>query len=297
MISDKAESNLLTLQHSIETAKNWPRKADRSIVREGAPHVFRGWLLPFLVSIDDALWGRWDYWARTKISGRLLDEPLPRISFGDFPMSKLGHSPARRMLENALNHIPSHGEWQTWGSTTYIDYFFDWMLYGFGYHAELPEAPIGCEGACSRLYQTFCLDAMQAYPYDYFGDMLAETSYGRGQGFYPTPMHVCEMMTQMLYGEGDSRALTINEPCVGTGRMLMCASNFSMCLFGQDIMLTSVKATIINLYLYAPWGAKPMEWMIPEREEMPERTPLPVPRIAWKNIRRHGISQAELILT
>lgn len=254
--TDPRGAFLSLLQHNISTAKNWPRKADPKITREGLPHIHRGWLLPTLIETDDRLTGRWDYWARTMQAGRLLDEPIPPLRF-----CEIGHSPARRMLENALNHIPPHGSWQTWGSTTYIDYFLDWLLYGFGYHPALPEPPASCEGACSRLYQTFCLEAMLAWPHDYFGDLLAETSFGRGAGFYPTPLHVCTMMATMIFGDGDCRAKAVSEPCVGTGRMLLAASNYSMRLYGMDILQTCVKATVVNLYLYAPWGAKPIPFL------------------------------------
>ena len=49
-----------------------------------------------------------------------------------------------------------------------------------------------------RLYQVFNLGALQLHPYDYFADLLAESRYGVKQGFFPTPMPVCQMMAAML---------------------------------------------------------------------------------------------------
>ena len=245
------QAHLAVLRKLIREAKNWPRQPDRSIRREKPS----GWLLPALLDIDDALWGRWDYWCRTRMAGKLLDEPIPQIHF----RSEM-QNPCRKMLENSLNHVTSHGAWQTWGSSTYMDYFLDWILYGFGDLKELPREPD--EGAFSRLYQTFCLEAMLAWPDDYFGFLLAEAKFGRGAGFYPTPMEVTEMMVQMLYHDSkDMRVEKVNDPCVGTGRMLLSSSNFSLCLSGIDIMETCVKATKVNLFLYAPWGARPFPFL------------------------------------
>jgi len=51
----------------------------------------------------------------------------------------------------------------------------------------------------------------------------------------------------------DSRLVTICDPCVGSGRMLLHASNYSLCLYGMDIDRLCVLMTKINGALYAPW--------------------------------------------
>ena len=113
-----------------------------------------------------------------------------------------------------------------------------------------------------RLYQVFCLDAMLLWPHDYFGTLLSESSYGKKQGFYPTPHHICDFMTQIVCDEQrDSRTETVCDPCVGTGRFLLHASNHSLRLYGMDIDLTLCKATLVNGYMYAPWLARPIPWL------------------------------------
>jgi hypothetical protein len=136
---------------------------------------------------------------------------------------KQGFEYARAMLERSLDCIPRIGFWQTWGSWDYFRYFLDWLLYGFGHagHPEVPKEPGGCEGASDRLYQVFDLGELLLWPFDYFGDLLAEASYGQGQGFFPTPLHICEMMVQVSFGSEDGRLKTTLDPCVGTGRMLL----------------------------------------------------------------------------
>jgi hypothetical protein len=51
------------------------------------------------------------------------------------------------------------------------------------------------------------------------------------------------------------------DPCLGTGRMLLHASNYSLRLYGQDINETCVKASLVNGYLYAPWMVKPFPFL------------------------------------
>ena len=56
--------------------------------------------------------------------------------------------------------------------------------------------------------------------------------------------------------------------------MLLHTSNYSVCLYGQDINPVCVKATLVNGYLYAPWLALPLAWLrrvapgLPDREQI-----------------------------
>jgi hypothetical protein len=213
----------------------------------------RGWLLPFLLMTDDAIWGRWDHWARTRLNGRMLDEAIPKIEWAGE-----GRNGCRKHVEHCLNNVTRHGHWQGWSSWQYMDYFLDWLLFGFGHLTTMPDEPLGCEGAAKRLYQVFTLERLQAWPHDYFGEIMAENQHGRHLGFYPTPMNVVEMMTRMNFSDGgDMRDKTVMDPCLGTGRMLLCASNYSYRLYGVDINPSVIKAALVNAYIYAPWMAKP----------------------------------------
>ncbi len=127
----------------------------------------------------------------------------------------------------------------------------------------LPEERGEFQGASVRLYQAFNLETLLAYPYDYFGDILAENRHGRHLGFYPTPMDVSVLMAEMTLGEEDARAKSICDPCVGTGRLLLAASNRSYRLYGNDINPTVIKATLVNGFLYAPWLVRPFPFLDP----------------------------------
>ncbi len=230
------------------------RKPDPSVRR----NLRHGWLMEQTVLLESVMWGRWDYWMHLQTAGQLPEAPIPQIDFLDFPEQR-----TRKMLEASLNCIPRHGEWRGWSSFDNFRYFLDWLLYGFGNagHKEPPVEPSGCEGASDRLYQVFNVGLMLLFPNDYFGDICAEMSYGKHLGFFPTPMSVAKMMAMMVIGEGDHRAETFCDPCVGTGRFPLLASNHCLRLFCQDISKEMCLATMCNAYLYAPWLARPIAWL------------------------------------
>lgn len=236
-----------------------PPKIDPNLRRD----LKHGWMLPALLHLDECLWGRWEYWTRCyESNGELPTQPIPRIEFLSLP-----HVATRRMIEASLDCIPQHGSWRTWGGWSYFDYLLEWLLFGLGHkgQSQLPAEPIGCAGASDRLYQIFALDALLLWPHDYWGDLLTENAFGRSQGFYPTPHPVCEFMTQMVCDPNrDMRTETVCDPCVGTGRMLLHASNHSLRLYGMDISETVCKATLVNGFLWAPWLVRPIPWLDPE---------------------------------
>jgi hypothetical protein len=164
------------------------------------------------------------------------------------------------MLERSLDAIaPGWGTWSTW---RHFDYLLDWVLFGCGHPGtpELPPEPSA--GASDRLYQVFDASALILCPSDYLGDVLAESQYGRRQGFFPTPHTVAECLALVDFSaDQDHRLERVLDPCVGTGRLLLHASNFSLRLFGADIDATLVKACLVNGYLYAPWLVRPLGWL------------------------------------
>jgi hypothetical protein len=167
------------------------------------------------------------------------------------------------MLDRSLSAITKYGGWRGWGNWSAFDYFLDWLLYGFGHSGqqEQPTERQEHQGASDRLYQVFNLETLLAYPHDYFGEILAENQHGRHLGFFPTPMHVSEFMALMTLGGSDARTKTVMDPCVGTGRMLLAASNHSYRLYGCDINPTVIKVCLVNGYLYAPWLVRPFPFL------------------------------------
>jgi len=243
------EPNRRTLRRIIHESK--PKQLQQL---NTSPVLEHGWLLPHLLLADDFLWGRWNHWYETASAQRLV-APIPQI---DWQRNEAGF----KMLDRSLSSITKYGDWRGWGSWSAFDYFMDWLLFGFGYKGQmkLPDEKPEYERASGRLYQVFVLETLLAYPYDYLGEILAENRHGRHLGFFPTPMDVAALLAEMTFGGDDARAKTVCDPCVGTGRLLLAASNYSYRLYGSDINPTVIKATLVNGFLYAPWLVRPFQF-------------------------------------
>lgn len=266
------------------------RKIDPNLKRNLNP----GWLLTYLYPIETAAWGRWKYWALCQampqqalerwkfesalalaegrkekhppdfvVEATLPDEPIPQIEWGRLSTE------AETMLHSTLDCIPRSGSWLGYSATDYLNYFLDWALYGFGHPAyrELPKEPGRCVGASMRLYQLFDLTPLLLYPGDYMGGVVSDAigkNGARGSGFFPTPIEISELIAKMIFAQEDNkfnRIAPINEPAVGTGSMLLTASNYSLCAIGQDINPLILKCALFQFYLYAPWYACPIWWL------------------------------------
>jgi len=103
------------------------------------------------------------------------------------------------------------------------------------------------------------INAMSTCDEDLLGDMFeAGISHGAaGQVFTPTPL--CKLIARItLPSEStnlDGRR-TVADPCCGSGRMLLAAAELQphWHFFGQDIDLTCVRMTAINLALRNRYG-------------------------------------------
>jgi hypothetical protein len=215
------------------------------------PWTYKGWLMHYRFLMDEHLDipKRWDYWARTMQAGKLLDEPIPRISFTSRGLNSQGE----KLLTKWVEIVEVHG--RGWSSLSDL---MDWLLFGFGLADELPK--VFDDRLNEKLYREVNIQPLVEQPADYFGAWIAErkSSKWNTTGFYPTPHEVCEMMCQMNFPEGeDYRAKTVCDPALGTGRMLLHASNHSLRLYGNDIDINVLKACKINGALYAPWMVKP----------------------------------------
>jgi hypothetical protein len=237
------------------------------------PWRYRGWLL-YLVQIADwhpELPGRWGHYMRTLEAGKLLDEPIPQIKFVECPSDK-----GRKMLEKCLSLM--HQRESHW---TAFQKFIEWLAWGLAVSGEMPHLE---DATNEALYRTFNFEPLLLEPHDYLGSMLAERRSGgwNPHAFYPTPHSICEFMTLLAIGDmkqagdGDPRLSWVMEPAVGTGRLLLHASNFSYCLFGCDIDPLVTMICRCNAAFYAPWMAFPF----PESVvgiPLPPPPPLPLP--------------------
>jgi N-6 DNA Methylase len=237
------------------------------------PWQYRGWLLPYVILLHEripAVADRWGYYLRTRAAGRLLDEPIPPVTFGpaDERVFGLLHGWSRRVGRDCGG----------WGDFRTL---LDWLCWGLALSRDEPRL---ADAVNEHLYRAVDLGPLLERPHDYLGEHVAR---GKGRGwnptaFYPTPHPVVECMACMLLhdagAEGrDPRTFSVCDPCVGSGRMLLHAANASLCLYGQDIDPLAVAMCQVNGALYAPWLAFPLPALILGTRVEPPPAPLAVP--------------------
>jgi hypothetical protein len=221
---------------------------------EQPPWRYCGWLLPYIIlhnEVNPKVVDRWGYFLRTLEAGKLLAEPIPQITFGppDNQVFTLLHDWSRLIGWDC-------GDWSDFRM------LLDWLCWALALSNEEPRFS---EEVNENLYRLVNVRPLLETPHDYLG---AYVSMGKARGwnptaFYPTPHPVVECMVCMMFGDAvqegrDSRLLSVNDPCVGSGRMLLHASNFSLNLYGQDIDPLAVAMCKINGALYVPWMSFPL---------------------------------------
>ncbi len=142
-----------------------------------------------------------------------------------------------------------------------------WFLWGCGIDDEDIERDVDAipEDVRDFWYTQFNLAYLLSCPIDWPAHILQggpswmqvkSARWAKATRFFSTPMSVCRMMADMsflTYGGEDCRAKTVLDPCVGTGSMLLIASNYSLRLYGQDIVADLVRCAQFNGFLWMPW--------------------------------------------
>ena len=245
----------------------------------------RGWLVAMLAEGDRIFGhGRFGWWMSALEAGRLPDSEIPQIhwrSSGDSSVRENLASVSKEIAEKgqykgpplspagAKKHLldlmarMSAGAYGGWDAMAYLIRWIAWGL-AVNHEPEPPRAPGGPANEWSDLlYREFHLCRLQAADTDLLADVIMEQ---RGSGwnpraFFATPMELCVMMVQMTMGDRtilddgrDARLASVMDPCVGTGRMLLAASNYSVNMWACDIDPMMVDACAINLALFAPWA-------------------------------------------
>lgn len=198
-----------------------------------------------------AICDRWSYYFRQIDAGCITDEEIPQIEF--FGATTSAAAPGLKMLEKTIADIEYlASSWNIFGD------FVDWFAFALGVSSQKSRFN---DKVQEHLYRNFDASKLLIAPADYLGYLYSESKVNRHNktGFYPTPSSIVECMVRMVFPDMSnvSKFDTVNDCCVGTGRMLLHASNYSLRLSGQDIDPICVKICLINSALYAPWMAFP----------------------------------------
>ena len=218
---------------------------------ERKPWTYRGWMFWYRMLAEerrpDVVPPRWMYWFEAMDRGKLPDKPIPQINFNN---DESDRTAGFKHVDNLVNIIA-----RKLGNFTRIDPLLEWLLFAFGETSEMPDFPPELH---EDLYRTFSMEHLLTKPCDYFGAWIG-ASKGRSNptAFFATPHPIVQLMTSLLMADGSDRSATVYEPSLGTGRMLLHASNYSLRLSGQDIDRTVIMASKVNGFLYVPWLVRP----------------------------------------
>ena len=236
------------------------------------PWHYRGWLGFYVQEIQrmhPAVPDRWGYLYETIARGRFLDQPIPKVQF------TARSAEPEKNIEDLVKIASSDGAW------TAFSRLVDFMCYGLGVSEAVPDLS---DEVSEALYRKLDVGPWLLHPWDYLGEYLSITkAHGfNPNAFYPTPHPVVEAMVSMAMADvRDARNKSVCDPCMGTGRMLLHASNYSMFLFGQDIDEFVLKIAKINGALYAPWMICP-----PPKHLMSQKIAPPIPTQGGHRVRR-----------
>jgi len=207
----------------------------------------KGWLLPYLLKLDEMFFGRWGYWFNIIESDTIPKGPIPQIEIK--PAEEYGEKLVQKNIKACLDRGARELSYS-------LGLFVDWIMWGLGRGEEFPRVSTELD---DYWYRTFNLGLFYKEPADHWG-MIAMESMGKSNsnGFFPTPASVVKMMTEMTFAgqslEQQKRA-SMMDPCCGTGIMFLYASNHTLNIQGNDISPILVKMAKINAFIYIPWLA------------------------------------------
>lgn len=231
-----------------------------------------GWLIPYLTILDTlespgdnyAGHGRWTYWLDACERGVVPEGPIPRIDFQHHPAPE-----DAKLVQDVLRVYVNEGYWydEAWLALV------RWLLHGFGRKGLEEDVARIPARVRNTWYEQFNLGILLRSPIDWSAYVLqgglpamktGRCRWAEATAFFSTPMNVCTMIAEMSFVGVDPEAAklaTICDPCCGTGSMLLPASNHSLRLYGQDIVLDLCLCAELNGWLWVPWMVFMPDWM------------------------------------
>ena len=227
------------------------RKTANQLTKKTFPPI-KGFLIPALIIADEKNSKRWE-WHLNNLTQNKITLPIPQIKFLSMPEPN-----TLKMLRNMTNTIKEEGHYGSQAAELLVE----WFAWGFGIK-DINTFRLS-EKVHQKLQEQFKLELMLQNPADYFARLFEESGHAGGPGWFATPMNVTEMITQMIFPTTKPWEV-INEPAIGTGSMVLPASNYSLNITGQDISPLMILTAKVNFTLYVPWA------IVPYPEQMLEK--------------------------
>jgi hypothetical protein len=194
---------------------------------------------------------------------------IPKINFTMWP----DHEDVKH-VQNCLKFYVQKGYWYDNAWLAMVR----WLLHGFG----KPDLEDDVERIPAEVrnfwYTQFNLGILLRSPIDWsayilqgqlpaMGNSKGRHMWAKSTGFFATPMNVVNMMVEMTFCDADpedAKIQTVCDPCCGTGSMLLPASNYSLRLYGVDIVYDLCLCAELNGWLWMPW----LVWIPPNMREL-----------------------------
>ena len=191
---------------------------------------------------------RWQWWSLALLTKSLPPLPYPKIEFAaSFP----DHAAPMRMIRECLD-----------GQERRFEDLLDYLLFCFG-SSDQREMPRRVALEDLRYWRKILdLKVLMDHPGDWLGAWYetheASRSFKGATGFFSTPPALCRLMVELTLQDAKLTD-SVHEPCVGSGRILLEASNRVLNLSGMDVNPTLVKICQVNSWLYMPSAALPLK--------------------------------------
>lgn len=200
---------------------------------------------------------RWQWWALVLLNKSLPPPalPYPKIEFAEvFP----DQAPPMKMLRDCLR--PTGARFED---------LIEWALYKCGAFDIRNPPRRADQDLLSHWEKTFDLKIMLDHPGDWLGHFyevhVASASLRSATGFFSSPAALCKLMVSL---NPPGLTESVHEPCCGSGRILMAASNYSVNLSGNDVNPTLCRIAELNGWIYVPWLVMPCRELKPEEQKL-----------------------------
>ena len=116
----------------------------------------KGWLLPYLLKLDQIFFGRWEYWFKIIESDKISKGRIPQIPF------KASEEYGERLVQKNIKECLDKG---TMKLSDPLGLFIDWIMWGFGRGDEFPRIS---EEIDDFWYRTFNMGLFYKEPADHW---------------------------------------------------------------------------------------------------------------------------------
>ena len=148
----------------------------------------KGWLLPYLIALDDMFYKRWHYWSEICLNNKIPKDPIPNIQF------QAPHVYTKQQVQKNVKACLDYPR----ELSNPLEAFIDWLLWGFNTGDTFPAISPETD---NYWYRTFNMGLFYLEPADHWST-FASDYLGKNNrlGYFGTPGTVVDLMVRMNFG-------------------------------------------------------------------------------------------------